>query len=564
MKVGDLFLALGLIVDDKSWSLGAAAIDKMQAQMKALAVDAVLATTDVKKAMATIGLPAPVKKKLVDATKVTDTFTAALKKLVVGFVALQGARFLTGMITSVTDLGGKLNDLAQTTGQDVEVLQELGYAASQNGSSLDDMAMGLLALSRNMKAAAGGSKEQASAFRKAGIAVKDANGQLRPSEDVLADIADHLASMPDGTNKTATAMKLLGKSGASLIPTLNGGSAGLRAMSEEARALNAVLSKSEIEKLDSFGDDMGRVGAAWQGIKQRIVVALLPTLQKLAKSTLEWLMANREMIAARIESFIQALASALQLLGRAVAFAVEHWRVLAALFAAGAMFTGIMNLIKLITFLQAASTRAAVTSLIAWGLAALPFVIIALLIAGLVILVYKYRDKIKAALKAVGDFFVRLWSRAKNGLEELWSRVSALPGRIKRAFVDAMEAAKQAIRDAVEYVKLKIAEGWKAIRGSWVGKLIGEMPGLGGVVKGADDLANGVVSTNKYGPNGGAPSRSAAGMSTSSASMQNSFGDIVVNTPNGDPEVVKRAVADGVKEAWDKNMGSAFFGVGGR
>lgn len=65
--------------------------------------------------------------------------------------------------------------------------------------------------------AAGGSKEQIEVFSRLGVSVTDAAGQLRPTEDVLLDLADAFAAMPDGAEKSALAVKLFGKSGVELI-----------------------------------------------------------------------------------------------------------------------------------------------------------------------------------------------------------------------------------------------------------------------------------------------------------------------------------------------------------
>jgi hypothetical protein len=51
-----------------------------------------------------------------------------------------------------------------------------------------------------------------------GIKTRDASGKLRSTQDVLGDLAERFATMPDGPVKTAIAIDALGKSGADLIP----------------------------------------------------------------------------------------------------------------------------------------------------------------------------------------------------------------------------------------------------------------------------------------------------------------------------------------------------------
>ena len=65
------------------------------------------------------------------------------------------------------------------------------------------------------------------AFQKLGIEFQKSDGTLRSATDVLKDLADIVAKMPDGAEKTALGNELMGKSWKELIPLLNEGSAGL-------------------------------------------------------------------------------------------------------------------------------------------------------------------------------------------------------------------------------------------------------------------------------------------------------------------------------------------------
>ena len=125
-------------------------------------------------------------------------------------------------------------------------LIEENVCSGTTESSAAAMNRGLLFLSRNASAAAGGSKEAAEGFQRLGVKLKDADGKLRSPAELIYDVADGLQRLPDGTEKAALAMKLFGRGGAELVPVLNGGRGGLRALGVEARELGVVLSKDAI------------------------------------------------------------------------------------------------------------------------------------------------------------------------------------------------------------------------------------------------------------------------------------------------------------------------------
>jgi hypothetical protein len=133
-----------------------------------------------------------------------------------------------------------------------------------------------------MVEAAGGSKEQVESFSRLGVAVKDAAGQLRPTEEVLLDLADAFAAMPDGAEKSALAVKLFGKSGVELIPFLNQGRAGIEQLKQKFKELGLEISGDTARAAEKFNDTLDTVKQALQGIAMKVAEAALPALQRLA------------------------------------------------------------------------------------------------------------------------------------------------------------------------------------------------------------------------------------------------------------------------------------------
>ena len=180
------------------------------------------------------------------------------------------------------DTADELSKLSQKTGLSVESLSLLKPVAEQSGVSLEGLAKGLAKLATTMVDAAGGSKEPLEAFQRLGVSFQDAAGQLRPTEDVLMQLADAFAAMPDGAEKSALAVKLFGKAGVELIPFLNQGRAGIEELKAKFRELGLEISGDTARAAEQFNDTLDTVKQALSGIALRVAEAALPALQRLA------------------------------------------------------------------------------------------------------------------------------------------------------------------------------------------------------------------------------------------------------------------------------------------
>lgn len=183
---------------------------------------------------------------------------------------------------SALDSADDLSKMAVKTGISIESLSLLKPIAEQSGVSIQALGTGLKKLASNMVSAAGGSKESAATFARLGIAVKDATGQIRPTEAVLMQLADQFAKMPDGAAKSALAVELFGKAGVDMIPFLNQGAAGIEELKQKFKDLGLEIDGPTGAAAEKFNDTLDTVKQALTGIALQIIQAALPAMQSLA------------------------------------------------------------------------------------------------------------------------------------------------------------------------------------------------------------------------------------------------------------------------------------------
>ncbi|HRH15533.1 MAG TPA: hypothetical protein PK225_14445, partial [Azonexus sp.] len=196
--------------------------------------------------------------------------------------ATAAAAALVGAVKSAADYGDQLDNMSQRTGVAVEELAKLQYAAKLSDTSSEALGKGIGNLSKLMVAAAGGAEESSKLFEKFGINLRNADGTIRGTSDVLYDLADVFATMPEGPQKTALAMEFFGKKlGQELIPLLNQGSEGLKAMADEAERLGLVLNAEQAKAAADFNDNLDRLGQLSKSVAVSIGNALIPALNNM-------------------------------------------------------------------------------------------------------------------------------------------------------------------------------------------------------------------------------------------------------------------------------------------
>jgi hypothetical protein len=224
-----------------------------------------------------------------------DDSAAAFKKASANLEALQASAAglagslggalavggLTALITGAIDAADNLRDLSQATGITVESLGGLGFAAGQNGGSLEGVASAAGKLNKALAEAAAGSRAALEPFQALGISVQDAAGQTKAADVVFAEIADRFKTFNDGPEKSALALRLFGKAGAEQIALLNEGGEALRANIEYYKRFSGVTTEVAAAS-DQFNDTLGKVRLLSQSLGTSIAAALLPSLQAVA------------------------------------------------------------------------------------------------------------------------------------------------------------------------------------------------------------------------------------------------------------------------------------------
>jgi hypothetical protein len=347
---------------------------------------------------------------------------------------------LAALVGKTIEAGDALNDMSQRTGVSVEALAKFKKAAATSGTDIDAVASSLVKLSKGLFNIGGKGDRVGPALERLGISAKDAAGNLKTADQITLEVANAFKAMPDGVEKTATALDLFGKAGANMIPMLNEGGTAIEALSVKMTGAFAKKADEYNDKLATLG---GKVGALAAGI----TVALLPALD--AVTTVLTLVVDGF---GKLPGPIQAIAGGLALL--AISFTVLAPIVASVVTVLGA-FQGLAIGATIAGWLGALGPLAAGLATFATAIVGWPLLIGAALVA-VGVLIYAFRDDIGKVVAAIGKTIYgavdAVNKTIRDGIGAVLGWLQSAIGNVVGALVAPFEAAAGAIKNVLRSV----------------------------------------------------------------------------------------------------------------
>jgi hypothetical protein len=206
----------------------------------------------------------------------------------IGAAAGAGATALMGVATKSAEAADEIDKMSQKMGISKQGYQEWSYVMGQNGMNIDTLNAGMKTLVNQMESASNGSATASSYFEQLGISIYDANGNLKDQETMLNETIYALADVEDMTMRSALATDLFGKAGTEMLPMLNSGSEGMKALTERSHELGLIMSDEAVGAGVLLGDTMDDVKQSFGAVVTKIGVEVMPIIQTL----LEWILAH--------------------------------------------------------------------------------------------------------------------------------------------------------------------------------------------------------------------------------------------------------------------------------
>lgn len=234
------------------------------------------------------------------------------KKLVVAATGVAVA--ITAMVVSSTAASDSQGKLANELGESVELVDALGFALGRAGGNINSMGTSLQQLAIRASEASRGVGSGIETFARLGINVRDGQGALKSTTQLLLEVSDSLSRFSK-VEQLEFADKLGLKDSIRLLQV---GSDGINELIRDARELGVVTEEDAVAAA-MFQDSLLDISKVTSEISRIMTREFVPILQKLVGTFTSWWTINRDIISQNFGTFIDRATIALKLLSIATA-----------------------------------------------------------------------------------------------------------------------------------------------------------------------------------------------------------------------------------------------------
>ena len=206
---------------------------------------------------------------VIKANLISETIIGGIKALASSISSVAGT-----MKEAVVNGAGYADNILTTstnTGIATKTLQEYNAVAELIDVSTETLTG---SMAKNIKSMSSGKDS----YAKLGVAVRDANGNLRDSETVYWESIDALGNIEDQTTRDALAMDIFGKSAQDLNSLIAIGSVGFNELAQEAHKMGAVLSDEGLEALGKLDDELQKSATISKSTGNILASAFAPAI----------------------------------------------------------------------------------------------------------------------------------------------------------------------------------------------------------------------------------------------------------------------------------------------
>lgn len=217
-----------------------------------------------------------------NARRMDQAFATVGKTLTTLGVGLSVGAFV-GLVRGVADAGDALAKLSTRTGDTVEELSKLQYAASLADTSNETLEKSLTKLNRVMGDADNGVTQAQEALARFGIEP----GSKLSTIEAFQQIADRVKATGDQAKIASGLNDVFGRSFGELIPLLKGGSAELKSAGDELERMGGVMSGELARASEQFNDNITRLSKKMESLKLEIIGPLIPLFLELSDALVQ-------------------------------------------------------------------------------------------------------------------------------------------------------------------------------------------------------------------------------------------------------------------------------------
>lgn len=160
----------------------------------------------------------------------------------------------------------------------------LDQAAKNQSVSTESLVGSIKGLSKALSDNSDEGKKGKDALKEIGVEATNAFGNIKPTYELILDIADGLGKIPSPAERANAAIKILGKSGVELLPILN---ENLRGTIKELNDLGVGFDQVSADKANKFGDALDLISSKLTVLRKEAGLGAIELIENLFPSLLD-------------------------------------------------------------------------------------------------------------------------------------------------------------------------------------------------------------------------------------------------------------------------------------
>jgi hypothetical protein len=179
-----------------------------------------------------------------------------------------------------------MNNRAAESGASIAKFSEIAPAFQAVGIPIQDVENRLAMMAYRIRDTISGTGVLTGAFGLLGVEVKDqATGGMRDMVDVITDMSDIFAALPNGMEKSSLAIEIFGRYGSNMLAILNRGSAALREWIQLSKDLNLVFDDQIKEQGLAAQEAWTRTAMVFESMQVTVQKGLMPAFVEFLETT---------------------------------------------------------------------------------------------------------------------------------------------------------------------------------------------------------------------------------------------------------------------------------------
>jgi hypothetical protein len=195
-------------------------------------------------------------------------------------------------VSTTTDLAKATLTLNKNLGLSVKTASEFAAVAKARGVDTRALGQSFGTLSRQIEGAKRGTDTAVTSFKALGITVKEL--KRNTPEQTISDVADGMAELGAGTERTAASMTLFGRGWQTIVPILRDGSSAMQDQLDLANQYGASFSGKSVKSIEDLIASERELKIAQLGLQVQFTKEIAPALIDVLTQFARWINAIRK------------------------------------------------------------------------------------------------------------------------------------------------------------------------------------------------------------------------------------------------------------------------------